>query len=129
MSIIDTLITNRTYGAKYDYEDLNRVGVAVLYLENIFRQCGYIPIISSKTDWKNGDNQTISQMEKYLKNIIELKSQIPIIDDGQTLPTKMDYLTSEGANAIEQILININNQIKKMQLGYYYLQDIYLGEV
>ena len=41
MSIIDTLITNRTRGDYYNITDLNRVGQAMRYVAARLRACGF----------------------------------------------------------------------------------------
>ena len=50
-------------------------------------------------------------MSTHLKNVITIST-------AENLPTTMELLTHTGANAIEQILLDINTAITNMQFSY-----------
>ena len=58
MSIIDTLITNRTRGDYYNITDLNRVGQAMRYVAARLRACGFDVVVTPRTDWVWTDRAT-----------------------------------------------------------------------
>ena len=158
MSIIDTLITDRTqadeerveelaakgYDAMtdaekaewdgemkgaYDASDLNRVGLVVDYLTSRLRSYGISVVTDPKTDWATDDAPTISQMRKYLADVDALRSAIAVLPTTPEVPTDMDGLTYTEANDIEKILIDIDRLITNMTFAWFYSGDIYSGEV
>ena len=74
MSIIDTLITDRTQAdvdarngkGTYNESDLNRVAAAMNYVAGRLESAGYDPHISPKTDWKDDDWVDPSAQAVYL---------------------------------------------------------------
>ena len=138
MSIIDTLITDRTQsdvtrwrtlhdkgwdgmteGEKvewsagvrgaYNATDLNRVG-------DLFGGFGFPMAITPKTDWTINDIPTSQDLENYLSNVAAMRSMmsnIPVYpSDWQAppeTPETMQHLTYEQANDVERILTDIND--------------------
>lgn len=126
MSIIDTLITDRTEGAWYGAADLNRVESAVQYLAEQLKaapedlkahaaalgvawdQLFYVPYDPSaydpetKTDWTMTDLPTKTDMERYLSNVVALTGALEAAYP--ELPDTMRKIKWDGANAIERAL-------------------------
>lgn len=67
MSIIDTLITNRTRGDYYNITDLNRVGQAMRYVAARLRACGFDVVVTPRTDWVWTDRATPAAAKRYLE--------------------------------------------------------------
>lgn len=105
MSIIDTLITDRTQsdvtrwrtlhdkgwagmtadekaewsaGVKgaYNATDLNRVGEAIEYIADLFGGFGFPMAITPKTDWAIKDIPTSQDLEDYLSNVVAIRSMM-----------------------------------------------------
>lgn len=132
MSIYDTLITDRTSAdvgrtakGKYDYEDLNRVTAAMDDIARRFAECGYytgyspVQIIhldgSTDTVWRENDEDIReTQLGKYLSNVRTLRSVLSVLSNTPETPADMDKLTYQEANAIEQILIDVNVIINRI---------------
>ena len=105
MSIIDTLITDRTQsdvtrwrtlqdtgwdgmteGEKvewsagvrgaYNATDLNRVGEAIEYIADLFGGFGFPMAITPKTDWTINDIPTSQDLENYLSNVAAMRSMM-----------------------------------------------------
>lgn len=131
------LIYNRTQsdvanGEKigyYNYDDLNRVGSAMQYVQSRLYQYGYNVEITPKTDWQEGDIPTREQMELYIHDIKELRGKLALMQSTPQAPDDMDKLTYIEANNIEKILIDIDYIITKMTLAWYYSGELYAGEV
>lgn len=98
--------TTRCLRGSYDDRDLNRVGTAVQWLAGELRRRGYIADTSPKTDWTKADAPVQSQMETYLANVERVR-----VAQGLYLteiPGTMDSLNVDGANAIEQVLVEVD---------------------
>ena len=116
MSVIDTLITDRTINnlvkgdpkGKYDYVDYNRVGSAINYVAN---EIGGLSI-SAKTNWKASDIPDESDMVSYkgyvqtIVSITGLSNKLPA--------TVNDILTITGANQLEQALVDAHNIVTRI---------------
>ena len=113
----------------YNASDLNRVGLAVDYLTIRLRSYGISAETAPKTDWSTDDAPTISQMRKYLADVVALRSAIAVLPTTPEVPTDMEGLTYAEANDIEKILIDIDRLITNMTFAWFYSSDIYSGEV
>lgn len=116
MSIIDELITDRTYGdvtsgnakGRYDYRDYNRVGQAINYVAT---EIGGLSI-TAKTDWINSDipkNSDMTAYRGYVQTILDTT--------GVTRPiptTNNAILTVSGANQIEKALYDTHYLLQNM---------------
>lgn len=93
--IVPTLATK---GA-YNYSDLNRVERCVAEISGR-NDLGLI----TKTDWTAWDVPTEADMNRYLSNIVALRSRLTGEESTIALPLTMSNLTYEYANNIELIL-------------------------
>lgn len=127
MSIIDTLITNRT-GGYYNASDLNRVGEAVQYLADLLTGYDYPVTVNPKTDWsddgENPDIPTTEQMAAYLSDVLAIKVRFY----GTTeIPDAMGNIDYEDANNIERLLVEIEALIDSMAGTFLYSGGFYSG--
>ena len=137
MSVIDTLITDRTAGSVYGASDLNRVGAAMNYVADRLRAAGYDPHINPKTDWKDGEWVGPDAQAVYLGDMAELRKQFAMLVSTPEVPPRIlatgirtnDGLTYVWANNIEQILVDIDALITNIAAGWLYSGEIYSGEV
>ena len=105
----------------YNNSDLNRVEEKVEELYNILKEYlydGKIEVI--KTDWLKTDFFTLNDSTRYLGNIRKLINSYFIKNDTPSLPSTMEMLTYEEANAIEKILVDIEDIIKNMEQVFVY---------
>lgn len=143
MSVIDTLVTDRTEadvsryselrdkgwaemttaekaewvaGMKgaYNASDLNRVASAMAYLSQRFASAGYSVPVSSPTDWANGDIPTKGDMDTYLDDLRRIRAALAVMDTTPSAPGSMDYLTWAKANDIEKILADVDDLLTKI---------------
>ena len=158
MSVIDTLVTDRTEadvsryselrdkgwaamttaeraewvaGMKgaYNASDLNRVASAMSYLSQRFASAGYSVPISSPTDWANGDIPTKGDLDTYLDDLRRIRAALAVMDTTPSAPGSMDYLTWAKANDIEKILVDVDDALGRLLLSPFYSGEIYSGEV
>lgn len=143
MSVIDTLVTDRTEadasryselrdkgwaamttaeraewvaGMKgaYNASDLNRIASAMAYLSQRFASAGYSVPVSSPTDWANGDIPTKGDMDTYLDDLRRIRAALAVMDTTPSAPGSMDYLTWAKANDIEKILADVDDLLTKI---------------
>nr|DAH88897.1 MAG TPA: hypothetical protein [Caudoviricetes sp.] len=123
------LITDRTSPGKYDWEDYNRVGRAVLYLQNLLYECGYLVDAEPITDWSRADIPTIADLERYLANVQNLRAKTEAGALMPELPATMSRITWQGANAIEEALELLEFYIFRMMEAWIYSNEVVAGEV
>ena len=156
MSVIDTLITDRTEadvtfvtelnakplsewtadeltawmgGLKgaYNYTDLNRVSSAVQYVANELSAAGYeLPTLTIKTDWTMTDKPTLTQLNAYLTSVANIRTVVAII--APPTPTTMQLLTYDDANNIEKILVAVEDSVKDIIAGLIYADEMQSAE-
>jgi hypothetical protein len=144
-TIIDTLITNRTQAdvervqtlaakiraktataaeveeyltdmkGSYHPSDMNRVGAAMLYVRDLLEGCGHIIDISPKTDFANGDIPTPGQLDHYLDDLRTLRGVVAVYTTTPQLPDSMRKLGFQTANDIEQILVDLDEIVRKIK--------------
>ena len=137
MSIIDTLITDRTQAdvdarngkGTYNESDLNRVATAMNYVAGRLESAGYDPHISPKTDWKDDDWVGPAAQAVYLGYLTELRSQFAMMQTTPPVPNDMEKLTYQEANDIEKILEDIDRLLTNAAQAWFYSGDIYASEV
>lgn len=132
-----TLITDRskmdvmkgTEKGFYNASDLNRVGAAVEYLQKALEETGVFVAVAPKLDWQMSDIPTAAQMVQYLADVAALRSALPVTDSTPETPDAMSGLDWMKANAIEQILVDLDGTLNRIPLSYVYSGEIYAGEV
>lgn len=122
-------VTQRKAGAYYNATDLNRVGRAVAYLADLLGEYGYRVQVAPRTDWTISDFPTVGEMERYLGNIRTLMDAYCVMPATPPLPESMEKLGYKGANAIEQILVDMHILILNMTAAWVYCGEVYSGEV
>lgn len=146
----------------YNHQDFNRVETAVGILQDIlialpeeikstaknfgvawdsFFEVPYDASsisVETKTDWAMEDIPSLEEKARYLGNVAELRSVLQY--DTDELPSSMEDLTISGANAIEEALVRLNEEIEVLRQernrqlrntasAWYYSGDVYANEV
>ena len=112
----------------YNAEDMNRVESAVGFITNRLRELGIYVAPEVHPEWRVGDQPTTTDMIRYCDNIALLRSTLPLYSTTPAAPRtsqKLDYLI---ANAIEQILSDLDRQVSAIQQSWYYAGDVFTGE-
>lgn len=137
MSVIDTLITDRTqadvealkallasgrnpadHKGGYNASDLNRVGEAVNYLWERLLQIGIRTPGGLRTDWTAAEIPTTGEMERYLARTAAVRDAVTEYRPQETLPETMRKLDHVGANQIESLLMAAEDVVRNVQLSY-----------
>lgn len=129
MSIIDTLITDRTRAGHYDITDLNRVGEAMYYIADRLRSCGWGIEVSPRTDWVWTDRATPAAAKRYLNNLRKIRKALVLFATTPEVPTGARPFDAQEANDIEKILVDVEDMVERTMASWYYCGDLYAGEV
>lgn len=115
----------------YNASDMNRVGAAVRYVASRLNAEGYGAYASTKTDWQMEDIVRQSDWNKYLDEVRHLRRKLTLM---RTTPQITDGMYSglksyAEANAIEQILVDLDIAITCIIRNYIFSGEVFAGEV
>lgn len=113
----------------YNYIDMNRVESAVEYVANRLTEAGYIVMPVVKKNWLVTDKPTLADFNRYMKNVSDIRSALATFETTPEAPSTEKKLNYQTANAIEQILTDVDDLISKMVSAYFYSGDLYSGEI
>ena len=113
----------------YNYTDMNRVEGAVEYVAGKLTQAGYLfhPVV--KTDWHMTDIPTLEDMERYIGNVAEIRTRIRVLPTTPMAPSPRENLSHDGANRLEQILLDVGTLTENMAQSWLESNDLFAGEV
>lgn len=133
----NTLVTDRTEAdvtarntkGTYNFSDLNRVTAAMEDIHARLTGYGYATgYLSAGITWTESAEPTYSQMERYRTNVEKLRNTLEMLAETPETPASLAALTWTKANDIENILIDIDNAIIRMERSWFYSAEIYCGE-
>lgn len=115
----------------YNASDMNRVGAAVRYVAGRLNAEGYGAYVEPKTDWQIEDIVRQSDWNKYLDEVRHLRRKLTLM---RTTPQITDGMYSglkryAEANAIEQILVDLDWMLTNIIRDYIYAGEVFAGEV
>lgn len=113
----------------YNYSDMNRVESAVEYVANRLTEAGYVVYPVVKKNWNKNDKPTLNDLNRYIKNVSDIRKALTTYETTPEAPSTERKLSFQAANAIEQIIIDVDDLISKMVSAYFYANDLYCGEV
>ena len=115
----------------YNVTDLNRVGSALNYLRDRLADASYIQRskFTAKTDWAASDIPTPKELEDYLQYVSLIRDALAQFATTPAAPTYTGGLDYQEANAIEKILVDVDQLITNMQSSRYYCGELFCGEV
>ena len=113
----------------YNYADFNRVESAVDYVARKLEAAGYITGIATKSDWKMTDLPTKEDMDRYFGNVATLRAMVQVLPTTPKAPTTKTKFTHDGANNLEQIILDVGELSEKMYQAWHYAGDLMCGEV
>ena len=115
----------------YNASDMNRVGAAVRYVASRLNAEGYGAYVSPKTYWQMEYAVRQSDWNKYLDEVRHLRRKLTLM---RTTPQIADGMYSglksyAEANAIEQILVDLDWMLTNIVRNYIYAGEVFAGEV
>lgn len=112
----------------YNFTDLNRVESAVDYLAKQLKAVGYPVEILPVRSWSASDIPTLSDMTRYLENVRRIREAFVTMNTTPRTPVSMTGLTYSGANAIEQILTDVEVLMGNMVSAFTHSGEVFGGE-
>ena len=113
----------------YNYTDLNRVEGAVEYVAGRLTEAGYVVAPVVKKNWTRTDKPTLADLKRYIKNIADIRAALATFETTPEAPTTGKRLNFQMANAMEQILTDVDDLVSKMISAYFYSGELYSGEI
>lgn len=120
----------------YNHTDLNRVTTAQEALWAVLDGYGYampdyapIEVAEGRRYWLFSDTPTPAQLEQYRVNVAALRAALPVYDSTPKVPGDMVDLTLQEANAIEKILVDVDELLQKLAAAWFKSGELQSGEV
>ena len=113
----------------YTYEDLNRVEAAVAYVAKRMREYGYLGELQTVEHWTMEDKPNQLDFERYLGNLARIRAAVTVWPSTPEAPDSANGFTVDKANAIEQILLDVDQILNLIRDAWFFSGDVYLGEV
>lgn len=118
--------TTENLKGAYNISDLIRVEKAVEYMTRRLHTVGYTIRPITYLGWKRDEIILKDTMQRYLDNVHTIKNVLPT---NSPLPGTMSNFTHDGANEIEQAIIDTDNMINTITKAQYYCAELYGGEI
>ena len=113
----------------YTYRDLNRVEEAVRYVAIRLNNYGYLSSVPAIRTWSIGDKPSKSEWDTYFYNVSLLRRSIPVWESTPEAPASIVGFDTNKANALEQILVDVDQILNRMADAWLFSGDIYSAEV
>ena len=113
----------------YTYEDLNRVESAVVYVSNRLKEFGYGTNIRPVETWSMENKPNKEDFDRYFGNVAQIRSAITVFRSTPEAPDGVVGFDVNKANALEQILVDVDQILNKIQAAWFFLGDLHAGEV
>lgn len=111
----------------YCSTDVNRVSGAINTVATALTAAGYPVAGGLSTSWTDDDEFLVTDFEAYLDAVAEVRAALAVYPTTPAVPGNINGYTQ--ANDIEQIVEDVYQLYLNMVDAYYYLGDLYLGEV
>lgn len=109
----------------YSTPDLNRVENAVQYVSDLLNSLNYKNEVNTKS-WEFGEIFTPEHVERYLRNIRNIRSAISIPSTIPEVP--LSYKPYTNANIIEKIIYELSNIVAYLTQRFVYSGVANLGQ-
>lgn len=113
----------------YTYRDMNRVEDAVYYVATRLKEYGYLHTLPPVRQWAIEDKPNLQDFGRYFGNVAMIRRAIAVWASTPEVPDSVVGFDVNKANALEQILVDVNQIINYMKDAWFFSGDLYLGEV
>ena len=115
----------------YNVTDLNRVGKALNYVRDRLNLAGYVgkKAFTAKENWTIDDVPTAVDLAYYLACVKVIHDAMAFYATTPPPPVYSGSLDYTEANAIEKIILDIDELITKMLAARHFSGELYSGEV
>jgi hypothetical protein len=126
---VQQYLTGVNKGA-YGVSDLERVETAVVYIRDRLRDFGYFLALTTVGGWSKERLPTPDDFSRYFANIAAIRAVLT--EHKNSPPVPFSDISAFGyaeANAVEQILVDMEELLNRIAKAWFYSNDIYSGEV
>lgn len=104
-------------GGAYRHTDMNRVGAACAEIYALLNDAGYAVTgyVALPTNWTRTVKPTKAQLDTYIATVAAIKASLPT---ETPVPSTWKRMTTEDANNIEKMLIEIDEILARLQSIY-----------
>lgn len=113
----------------YTYRDLNRVENAVEYVAARLREFGYLKNALTIRSWGVEDKPNESDFARYFANVAMLRDAIAVWETTPDAPRGVVGFDTSKANALERILVDVDQILDLISDAWFFSGDTYSGEV
>lgn len=114
--------------ATYNASDMNRVGEFISDLASRLKTIAGISVdVSPKKDWAYTDIPSSDQLNRYISDLHELKSALKF--NTADIPSSASNLTLLGANAIEQMCLDLNAVLINLDASGFFCDELFSREI
>lgn len=113
----------------YTCEDLNRVEAAVAYVVNRLKEFGYPLAIYPVATWSVESKPNKADFNRYFWNVSQIRDAIAVWKRTPKAPDSITNFDVNKANALEQILVDVDQILNHIQAAWCFIGDVYFGEV
>jgi hypothetical protein len=102
---------------------------AVVYVANRLKEFGYGTDIQPVKTWTMENKPNKEDFDRYFWNIAQIRTAIAVWESTPEAPDSIVGFDVNKANALEQILVDVDQIINFMEEAWFYLGDLYMSEV
>lgn len=113
----------------YTYKDLNRVEEAVAYVAGRLHEFGYLSPLPHTESWKVTDKPNVDDFARYFSNVKTLRDAITVWGSTPEAPSDAVGFDYDKANALEQILVDVDRILTHISQAWFYSGDLFSAEV
>ena len=113
----------------YNYRDMNRVEEAVNFVATELRDYGYLDTIPEQREWSVESIPTASDWDSYFGNVAAIRNAVTVWEDTPDAPRSVIGFDVDKANALEQILVDVDDVLAHIKAAWFFSGDLYSGEV
>lgn len=113
----------------YTYRDLNRVEDAVQYVATRLSDYGYLQAVPDIRVWAVEDKPSENDFARYFANVAMIRNAIAVWETTPAAPSSVVGFDTSKANALEQILIDVDQILNLISDAWFFSGDIYSAEV
>lgn len=113
----------------YNYTDLNRVEEAVAYVAGRLKEFGYLSFAPDTRMWSADDIPTESDLFRYFGNVAMLRRAVAVWESTPLASSGINGFGANEANALEQILLDVDLVLTRISQAWFYSGDLYAAEV
>ena len=113
----------------YTYIDLNRVENAVQFIADRLKEYGYLTHLPVTQVWEVQDKPNEADFARYFSNVARLRNAVAVWNTTPEVPNSIKGFDVNKANALEQVLVDLDLVLNRMADAWFYSGDLYSAEV